>query len=520
MAVLLCGALRIWIIAHSEMIARDGVIYLAMARDLREDPAETIRTSLYHPGYPVAVAVTHTLLPRAWAGDNRVGWERAGQTVSVAAAMMSLVAVAILATMVFNPRVALFTVLLFGSGTKWTHLGANVLSDTLAIAFQLWGVVAALVALRLLRRRRRTALAAAAAVGLCAGLGYWTRGEAALVAPAAAALWLLYAAGRRVRWRRAIVASALAALMALLCAMPYMAAIGGITRKHILGTKIPAIRATNAPTLPPPPNPPERPPVLLALAGQIAEAAHPVVATLGALWAVVWGLDKFRRRPEAPWIPRPLPEGAIITAIIVAASVPVLAVHYHTTGFLVYRYVMFIAALLAPLGGAGVIILGHLATTAIPPLRRRQRAEAIVTAVLLVVTTAAVAAHAMRPLHASNVFYRRAGEFLRRRYGPEAVIISDNTWVCYYAGPPHRSLRTRRLAASRLVERLVRIDASEAYLALTEDGQRRDPATAPLLEGEAFALIPWTDPSGTLDEALRLYRVDLTALKPPAADAE
>ena len=513
-----CGGIRVWIITHSSMIARDGVTYLELARDFRADPIGVVRTSHYHPGYPAAVALAYGLLPDAWAADDRGAWERAGQIVALVAALVSLAAVAILATMAFDVRIALVTVLLFGCGAKWTELGANVLSDTLAIAFQLWGVVAALVTLHHLRAGRRRALAGAAAVGLCAGAGYWVRGEAALVAPAAAVLWLLYAAGRHVRWRRAIIASLLTTLMALLCAMPYMIAIGGITRKHVLGRNVPAIRAATTPALPALPTRPDRPPVPLALAGQISEAAHPVVATLGALWALAWGLDKLRRRAPAPWIPRPTSRTAIVATIVVAASMPVLAMHYRNTGILSHRYVMFIAALLAPLGGAGLMVLAHLLTRAIGPLRRRPWGQAAVTIGLLVGTGAGIAAHAMRPLHGNSVSHRSAGEFLRRTAGPEAMVVSDSPWVRHYAGPPTRPLPTRRLSEPLLRQRLSAIAAASAYLALTDEGRRRDPAIASLLAGPPFALIKWTDPSGSPDEALTLYRVDLSALVSPAAE--
>ncbi|NLF31861.1 MAG: hypothetical protein GX591_13360 [Planctomycetes bacterium] len=518
--LLLCAAIRLWIISHSSMIARDGVTYLELAQDFRRDPVELIRTSHYHPGYPAAVALAYGLMGGEGGDNDRAAWERAGQAVALAAAMAGLAAVAILASMAFDLRIALFTVLLFGCGSKWAELGSNVLSDTLAIAFQLWAVVAALAALGALRLGRRRALAAAAAVGLCAGAGYWVRGEAALVAPAAAVLWLLYAAGRQVRWRRAIVASALTILVALLGAMPYMIAIGGITRKHVLGTEVPQLRAATAPALPPAAERDDPPPALLALAGRISEAAHPAVAALGALWAVAWGLDRLRRRPPAPWIPRPARPAAIIAAIVVAASMPVLAVHYRNTGILSSRYVMFIAALLAPLGGAGLVVLVRLPAAVAAPLRRSRRAATALTAVLLVGTAGGMAAHAMRPLHADSTSHRLAGEHLARlrlRIDPQAVIVSDSPWVRHYAGPPAQPLPARRLSAALLRDRLGGIEAPCAYLALTAEARRRDRATAALLTGPAFGLIEWTDPSPSPDEALTLYRVDLSALVPSAA---
>ena len=136
--LLICSAVRIWLIDHLEIIARDGVVYVNFARDMMADPIGSIRSYDIHPLYPAAMVGVYKILSLASISRDVAGWVLSGQIVAFAGALAAIVAIWLFAKLAFNRQIAWISVLLFGLGRKWAVLGADVLTDSSALAFEMW----------------------------------------------------------------------------------------------------------------------------------------------------------------------------------------------------------------------------------------------------------------------------------------------------------------------------------------------------------------------------------------------
>ena len=284
-----CLALRAWVVDHTDVIARDGTVYITMARQWTTAPSEVIRNYDYHVGYPVALLEVHRLLAPLGLGEDLRSWELAGQLVSLIAAAAATVALWLLTGMTWGWRVAWVTALVFSLGRKWVDLGADVLSDSLAVAFEMWAIVLALAALDRLEKRSPWALPLAAATGLIAGLGYLVRPEALLPLGLAAAAWLACRFRGRSTWRLTGGAVVLAVAAALFCVLPYALAIGGLTKKKHLSDFVQGLAAPALPLAQIGGGDSVLAPVQ-ALVAYLAEAMHPILFLLGA--PVVGRMDR------------------------------------------------------------------------------------------------------------------------------------------------------------------------------------------------------------------------------------
>jgi hypothetical protein len=202
----------------------------------------------------------------------------------------------------------------------------------------------------------------------------------------------------------------------------------------------------------------------------------------------------------------------------VAMFVPPMVIHAEKWQNVSFRYVAFMAALLAPLGGAGVNVLGewlaHIAA------RRRRRLGDVLVAAVALGLAAAMCLHAARPLHMDKDHFRRAGEYLRQVASPGDVVLCGSSWTRHYSQFQRHDIE---LAGKELVNRLRSqwVDPGEVvdiaretgadYLTLSEryilgykDGRPPNPYLAELLAGEGF------EPLETIEgksEVVRVYRI-------------
>ena len=506
--ILVCGALRIWLIGHTEVIARDGITYVKMASELSAESFSAGEYD-YHPGYPAAMVGVHWLLRSAGlAGDNEM-WELSGQYVSLAASLMTLVGVWAFAGMTFNWRIAWVSALLFGVGRKFAALGADVLSDSLAVCLQMWVVVIALVSLKLLERKSYWVLAAAAGVGLCGGLGYLVRPEALLAVGLACILWGWTGFRRQVSWRLALASVAIAVAVTLACSLPYMIAIGGLTGKKSLSDFVaaPLVKEFAVATAS----------MISAaefiaprqLINQLFEAMHPATATLACVWLCAWGFRRTRLIKWAQLSPlAPHRAGAFMMLAVPAVMGGLLMAMYVNVRYLDFRHVLFSAALLSALAGPGALVLVGLGKNLFDRIGLRLPQNIILVAFVSVVAVA-MAVHSLEPLHAGKAYFREAGEFVAASMddGAEDFLLTDSSWVLYYSRARGEVISASDLAADALIDIIRKSPAT--HLALGDRNIRKAMGEAPLnLDAREFAAIGKIQQERPKQpDTIRIYRI-------------
>ncbi|MHC4561457.1 MAG: ArnT family glycosyltransferase [Planctomycetota bacterium] len=526
-ALIACALLRVWVAGHSGMIARDGTLYVEMAQrwsDPSRGPGWVVEHYVFEVGYPAAMAATHRIVTWLGGADDLAGWEQSGRIVSLVGSLASVAGVWLIAGLVFNWRVAWITALLLGVGRKWTGMGADVLKDPLAIALQVWAVGMALLALRRMLVRSRGALLWAALSGVMVGCGYLVHRSSLLVAPLVALLWAAGVIWQRKRSEGRTWLLALGCLAVMVGAMavvagPYVIAIGGLTKRmelppqQVSATMAGGMLATVY-TL--------KHGAIAEVLKKLSEVMHPVLAVGGIIWLVTWAVDRLKvRLPESVNIQLRWP-GAVAMIGWAALFVPVMAYHGEKWQNVSFRYVALLAALLAPLGGAGVNVLGEwLAHIAVH--KRRRLGDALVAVVALGLATA-MCRHAARPLHIDKDHFRRAGEYVRHIASSGDVVLCGSSWTRHYSQlERHDSELTGKELLPR--SRSTWVDPKEVvdiakeigadYLTLSEryvfghnDGTPANPHLQALLDSKGFErLKSFPQDKEHSPDVVRIYRI-------------
>jgi Dolichyl-phosphate-mannose-protein mannosyltransferase len=230
--ILLLGlSVRLWVVSHSQVAARDSIGFIRYALNLESPPLaasrlEVLKQSLHPPGYPVAVLLMSWPVRALSDSTECDAMVRSAQLVSVFSGVLLALSMYFLGRRLFGPVVALLTTALFQVLPVSVQVTSDGLSDGLFLllaATTLWLGVRALEQPSWLRFL---------ACGMGAGLAYLVRPEG-LMLVAAAGLALVF--GRKLaapsRWRQVLPNGLALVAGALLIAGPYMALIGGITNK-------------------------------------------------------------------------------------------------------------------------------------------------------------------------------------------------------------------------------------------------------------------------------------------------
>ena len=446
LAMLALGAgLRCWIAWNSEIISLDGTYYIHVAKALQHDPLSAARQSRTHPGYPAAICAVHGLLTGLGAGDGVGTWELSGRAVSILAGTAATAAVACLAWLVFGPAVACCAALLASVARKWAIDGAEVVSDPLALCFQLWAAVLAIVVMDRLAGRRGRALPAAAAVGLCGGMGFLVRPEAALVPLLAGAWWLAQSLRGRLKLARAAlcVAAMLAALG--ICVASFWVAVGRLTSKtDVMETFIGALsggqdaaggggRLATAAVAPLDPGVVGS---VTAVVRSFFEAQHPVAAFLTCGYLAAAAIAAVGARRFGEMLPRPRRDAGLYLGAMSLVFLIVGGAYYNQRLTISHRYLLLPALLLTPLAGAAIVLGGRLAAAVIRPARAASL-QVAATAILAAAAALPIFLHTALTLpHEGKMAYRQAGQFVRQWAGQYDVLLCDSSWIVHYADMP------------------------------------------------------------------------------------
>ncbi len=437
LAVLLAMALavRLHVAIRAQNIARDGTIYLHMARQLTVDPESVIRNQDYHPAYPVAVAIVAELTGADWPD----GWITSGRAVSIAMSLVALAGLYFISAALFNRTVAMVSILFYSLSNNFTRISCDVVSDPTAVAFAVVAVGLGIWAGRKIKSGSWWAVALAAGAGLAAGLGYLTRPEELL----AAVIAMVLMARRKLDSRaRAIqVVSAIVLVVAtLVCVLPYAATIGGLTNKKsledfvLLGGSRNILAAACQPYE-----------ILIALAKTLdcGENAMGHVVGFFAVFAWATWLGMYVLRLKLPReIAIRLNSDAVIAMFgMTAVMLPLLTAMTCQKGadYLSMRHTMMPAIMLVPSAGVGFLICVEWTLRIFEVFGRKRRTWIAVggwLALALVISAVRILPEFHAELHESKDCYREAGLALNRQFGDGNYVLTSDSWVKFFAGAP------------------------------------------------------------------------------------
>jgi hypothetical protein len=225
--LLLATLLHTWLIARTELVARDGVGFIRYALLLEQHPwREVVAREHQHPLYPIMVLAL-SLPVRHFLGTSCTSLALSAQLAAAMAGILLVIPMYFLGRTLFDRRVGFWAAALFQCLPVAARVTADALSDALClflVAMALWLGARALA---------RASVWRFALCGLCAGLAYLTRPEGILpLVAVAAALLAMQATTAWCRpWPRWTICATSLTLGTLLAAGPFVAATGRLTNK-------------------------------------------------------------------------------------------------------------------------------------------------------------------------------------------------------------------------------------------------------------------------------------------------
>ena len=371
-----------------------------------------------------------------------ITWDLAGQLVAMVFAALATGLAWWYAAKAFDARIATLGILLFTVTREWTTVGADALSDTMAVAFQMFALVLGVAAERRLSVQPVQGAALAGAAGLTAGCAYLVRPEGGLVLIAVMTLMLASPLRHRSRWWAAGVAAAAAVVGLGVAGAPYALYVGTVTPRHDLFDFLWGLRASSGTW--PMAMIPVRQTTAYVVMEEFVGGLHATTAVLIVLWAVTWVASRVARLR----LPRrvcvfPTSEASIVTIAMLLMYLSMLTARHVRWGRVSSRYFMLPSLLLAPLAGAAVWILSQWWRLLSRRFGRHGARVAGSYWILVVGILVALTIHAARPLHKKFECARSAGEYIRRVSGPEDRVLTNDHRAIRYAERPGRTVHTK-----------------------------------------------------------------------------
>ena len=447
-ALAVCLGVRVWLVFHTETITKDGVGYIEMASRWSADPVDALENVSLQPGYPAAISWVHAVIVSFGGPTDITGWDLAGQMTSLVASVAAMLAVWFFACALMNRRIALIAVLLFSLAHKWSADGADVLADPLAVCLQMWAMVTALWALRLLRSGCVAAMCLAAVTGVLSAGAYYVRTEAVHVAVVIAVCWLICGGLLDRKLAPALAATGVMLLIVVICTAPFMFWIGAPTNDAVFANFTAQRRGPATPADVPPAtvvdevedHADEAPGPLSRLCaglnrfvGQLFEAMHPVLGFAMCTWLITWiGAKVLRSRLLAAMAGSPrLPAGLLLVGSLVIMGLATIT-NYLYAGYMSHRYLLVNAAMLSPLGAAGIVVLVHWICILAQKLRLPVFPRATILAVVIPVAVGLLW-HTLKPLHEGKAYVKQAGLCVAQQAHEGDFLITDRALILHYA---------------------------------------------------------------------------------------
>lgn len=243
LACVIALAFQLAIIARSELIAPDTVVFLRMAQSL-PDFDRVVHQFAQHPGHPLLIKLVHDAFNLSLEPS---GWVTAARIVSGVAGVLLVVAIWLLTGELFDRSTANVAAILTACLSEVRINAADGLSDAPHVA------LFCLAFWMLSRAVRTRCLGWFLVCGLCSGLAYWIRPEG--LAVAGVAVGFLGMQLFSTRWaprRHSLRALAAVGVCAALVVWPYAQRTQGLTRKLVQKEHFATWRNKILPTAPTP----------------------------------------------------------------------------------------------------------------------------------------------------------------------------------------------------------------------------------------------------------------------------
>jgi hypothetical protein len=423
--ILLTAVLRIWVLQHTVVAARDSIGFIRYALSLESSPWQTLVHELQHPGYPIAILLVSWPV-RLFMGVTPVSMQLAAQLVSVLASLLLVIPMYFLGRELHDRRAGFWGTAIFQCLPAVSHIMADGLSEAVYFLFVATMLLAGVRAVRTSSPWRF------GLCGMCSGLAYLVRPEGAVGVVAITLVLLAMQTSTYWRRRRDQLALCLASLFvgAALIGGPYALIIRGFTNKPTPNSMIPAAR-TNIPAE-------DRqvrsyPSMLLAIYAPegmksrfwwgpraiLTEVAkgYQYLASIPVLLGIIWYWSRVRSAP-----------GAWILVTLCALHALILWRLAVVGGYVSERHVLLIVLCGSFWGAAAVDGIGQCLASF---FRTKSAWPSIV---LLAGLTAFGVPDALRTLHANRAGDRAAGYWLADHSGPQDQVFDPFCWAHYYAG--------------------------------------------------------------------------------------
>jgi len=433
--LLLAVLLQCFLATRLACISRDGVHFVAYAKQLSADPVSAMRITTKQPGFSYLLLGTHRALGPILGGDTPLGWQRCGQLVGLIGGVCVCGLVFFLARRLFDTTTASVAGILAAVWPAGAHLAADVLSDMPHLALYLLAFLVAYKALATGRVRHM------ALCGVIAGIAYMLRQEALGMLVAPAICWCLPT--HRRSWRPKLLGVALLALCFAVVVAPHSIVTGRLMPNKSLGELLFSLSLTA--------DAHQSPPLVLAHAipwwmapARMAEAwgksGRYVISTLFLLAMFL------KSAPRAEANGRRLAVAAVLLQL--------LAVQFRVKSYgeISSRYMVVPLALSIPWAAAGLLALLNIislrlrAKWPIRPIDVRTAGVVLVSLPMLFYLT--------KPIGTGKAHYRHAGEWLYENAEPDDGVLAHRRLeqLMFYAGRTSPDETWRRLDEAATVD--------------------------------------------------------------------
>jgi hypothetical protein len=517
--LILTSALRLYLVSHTEVAARDSIGYIRYAWQLENRSwIQVIRETEQPPLYALAIREASIPLRQFITGPDSVIMQRSAQLVSALAGILLVLPMYFLGHELFDRRIAFWAVMVFQCLPATGRFLSDGISEGLFILF---------VALALwlgVRSLRTQSIFESVLAGICGGLAYLTRIEGGLVVAAIGTVLLCCQAIRNRRWpvRRFLACSFSLALGALVVAGPYMAVIRGITNKQSIRSTIenriveaPATCTSGLPLAVWWSGSPDADKGwwgLWALGTELSRGAFHIgwPAALLGLWVC---RDRLRSTP-----------GMWVLLLLCAAMASVLWRLANVMGYLSDRHCLIILFCAMYWMAAGFLAAGAWLARLVQSycgewtrgktlwwqvLEERLTTPRAMATILLLATLAVALPKSIEPLHGNRAGFRQAGLWLHDHADESDEIVDPYCWAHYYAGCVFREHMATVAAPGHQPVRYVVLEyAKSEHTRLTglED--------AKALAKQGREVFRWTGKQGKNDAEVVVYEVASTFTSP------
>jgi hypothetical protein len=217
-----------WLLAHLEIIARDGIGYIDYSARLRQEPwTQVLPTVEQHPLYPMNLIWMSKLSEAVQGEASYQTWQWSALLTNSLHGLLLVIPLYLVGKEVFGRRVGFWSALIFEVLPVPAHVTTDALSEGTAL---LWATTALLFAVWGLRTR---SVKWFIGCGLAAGLAFLARPEGGLVVLVTALILLLFQfrPAARAAWSNALACTACLGLAALVVASPYFLVTGRLSVK-------------------------------------------------------------------------------------------------------------------------------------------------------------------------------------------------------------------------------------------------------------------------------------------------